>query len=114
MDRLDLNWWKFVFDVIQLAFTVGIAIYVWILSKHKANANRINNLEQSHDDELDVIKNRLTKIETTIAHMPDKAAIGNTHKRLDDQARTLHKMEGELKGISDTSNMILNALLKDK
>lgn len=112
MDKLDLAWWKFIADLVQLAVTVGVAIYVWILSKSKANAKRIDGLENATDSELDKVKNRLTRLETTVAHMPDKQAISNTHKRLDDQAKTLHKMEGELKGISDTSQMILQALIK--
>lgn len=109
--KYDIPTWKFIFDMVQTGFTAGIAIYVWILSKHKANASRIASLESAHNEEMSAIKNRLTEIETTVKHMPDRTAIGNIHKRLDEQAKTLHTMEGQLKGLNDTSAMILQALI---
>ena len=45
MGNPNIPLWKFVFDIIQTSFTVGISIYVWILAKHKANASRIAALE---------------------------------------------------------------------
>ena len=104
--------WKFIFDIIQTTFTVGITIYVWILSKHKANASRIAALEDKATEELGQVKNRLTELETRLEHLPNREAIGNIHKRLDRQAETLHKMEGALDGVNDTSKLILEVLLK--
>ena len=92
MGSPNIPLWKFVFDVIQTAFTVGITIYVWILAKHKANASRIAALEDKATEELGHVKNRLTELETRIEHLPNREAIGNIHKRLDRQAETLHKM----------------------
>ena len=112
MGKIDIPFWKFVFDVIQTAFTVGITIYVWILAKHKANASRIAALEDKATEELGHVKNRLTELETRIEHLPNREAIGNIHKRLDRQAETLHKLEGTLEGVNNTSCLILEALLK--
>ena len=104
--------WKFIIDVIQLLCTTGIPIYVWILAKHKANASRIAALEDRATEELGHVKNRLTELETRLEHLPNREAIGNIHKRLDRQAETLHKMEGALDGVNDTSKLILEVLLK--
>lgn len=112
MGSPNIPLWKFVFDVIQTAFTVGITIYVWILAKHKANASRIAALEDKATEELGHVKNRLTELETRIEHLPNREAIGNIHKRLDRQAKTLHKLEGTLEGVNNTSCLILEALLK--
>ena len=112
MGKIDIPFWKFVFDLIQTMFTVGIAIYVWIVAKHKANASRIAALEDKAEEETGLIKNRLTALETKIEHLPNREAIGNIHKRLDRQAETLHKMEGALDGVNDTSKLILEVLLK--
>ena len=89
MGTPNIPLWKFIIDVIQLLFTTGITIYVWILAKHKANASRIAALEDRATEEL-----------------------GHIHKRLDRQAETLHKMEGALDGVNDTSKLILEVLLK--
>lgn len=111
MGNPNIPLWKFVFDIIQTSFTVGISIYVWILAKHKANASRIAALEDKAEEETGLIKNRLTALETKIEHLPNREAIGNIHRRLDEQAKTLHKMEGALNGVNDTSKLILETLL---
>ena len=90
MGNPNIPLWKFVFDIIQTSFTVGISIY---------------------EEETGLIKNRLTALETKIEHLPNREAIGNIHRRLDDQAKTLHKMEGALNGVNDTSKLILETLL---
>ena len=112
MGKIDIPFWKFVFDLIQTMFTVGIAIYVWIVAKHKANASRINALEDKTTADIHEVTQRLTVIETKVEQMPDRTAIGNIHRRLDEQAKTLHKLEGTLEGVNDTSRLIREALLK--
>ena len=104
MGSPNIPLWKFIFDIIQTTFTVGITIYVWILSKHKANASRIAALEDKATEELGQVKNRLTELETRLEHLPNREAIGNIHKRLDRQAA--------LDGVNDTSKLILEVLLK--
>ena len=112
MGTPNIPLWTSIIDVIQLLFTTGITIYVWILAKHKANASRIAALEDRATEELGHVKNRLTELETRLEHLPNREAIGNIHKRLDRQAETLHKMEGALDGVNDTSKLILEVLLK--
>ena len=81
MGKIDIPFWKFVFDLIQKMFTVGIAIYVWIVAKHKANASRINALEDKTTADIHEVTQRLTVIETKVEQMPDRTAIGNIHRR---------------------------------
>lgn len=112
MNKEDLAFWKFVFDVTQLLVTVGIAIYVWILSKHKVNATKIAKLEDAHNAELNGVKSRLTQLETTVEYMPNREQISRIHKRIDELSQGVHAMEGELKGVTDNTAMILQALIK--
>lgn len=108
----NLPIWKFAFDLVQTAFVTGITVYVWILNKHKVNASRISALEDKIGEQMAHTQTRLTEIETTLEHMPDRESIGKIHKRLDDQARTLHLMEGQLTGINDTTRLILESMIK--
>lgn len=112
MDNINVALWKFIFDLIQTAFVIGITIYVWVLNKHKVNQARINKLEDAHNEELHGVKNRLTEIETTIKHMPDKRSVHNIHERMNKQMELLKRMEGEMKGVSDTTHMIQQTLMK--
>lgn len=112
MNKADLALWKFAFDVVQTIIMLAVSVYVWILSKHKVNANKITQIEDTHNEELGAVKNRLTQIETTIKHMPDKRSIHNIHERLNKQNELLNRMEGEMKGVTDNTAMILQALIK--
>lgn len=107
----NLETLKFAFIVLNAVVTAIISVAMWILSKHKANASRIDLLEQRHSVVNNTVNTRLTKIETTLENMPNRESVGKIHKRLDDQAKTLHTMEGQLKGLNDTSAMILQALI---
>ncbi|PID65583.1 MAG: hypothetical protein CR977_00850 [Gammaproteobacteria bacterium] len=123
MNKEDLAFWKFIFDITQLVITLGIAIYVWILSKHKVNATKIAQLEEAHAakisaledkhrNELSTVKTELATIQANIKHMPDKRSIHNIHERLNGQSELLRKMEGEMKGTADNTAMILETLIK--
>lgn len=114
MNNISLPVWKFAFDLIQTAFGVGITIYVWILNKHKVNASKISALEDKIAEQMTHTQTRLTEIETTLEHLPNRDSIGKIHKRLDDQGTTLHTMKGQLIGINDTARQILDSLLREK
>ena len=110
--KLDLETTKFGFDLVQTLVMLGVSIYVWIVTGDKGNSKKIADLEDSHNHELDMIKNRLTRMETTLSLMPDKQSIDNLNKRLNEQGELLHKVSGELKGITDNNAMILQTLMR--
>ncbi len=110
MNKTDLYTWKFAFDVIQTLVTLGIAFYVWILSKYKVNADKIAQLEDNHNNEINDIRNQLTRLDTAIKHMPNKDSMYNLHNRLNKQSEQLNRMEGEMKGMTDNTSMIIKLL----
>lgn len=114
MPIIDIATMKFAFDVIQTVVMIGISIYVWIVTNHKVNSKKIIELEGKHNDEIDGLRNRLTSMETKIDLMPDKRSMHNIHQRLNEQAKVLHTIEGELKGIGDINALILKTLVDDK
>ncbi len=111
MNKEDLYFWKFIFDMAQTIFMVGISIYVWIITKHKVNADKITQLEDNHNHEIHGIKTRLTHIETRIDYMPNREQISNIHKRIDELSQAVSAMEGGLKGLADNTQLILNKLV---
>ncbi|MDN3441093.1 DUF2730 family protein [Psychrobacter sp. APC 3279] len=113
MQKYDIQLAKFAFDIVQTVVMVGISIYVWLMTNHKANSTRIRDLESRHDSEIDELDTRLTSIETKLDAMPNQQSMNTLHKRINSQSQTLHKIEGELKGIADNNAMILEKLLKN-
>lgn len=109
--QLDLETTKFGWDIAQTLIMAGISIYVWIVTGDKVNSKKIEDLEDSHNQELDGIKNRLTRMETTLSMMPDKQSIDNLSERLNEQSQLLYKISGELKGITDANAMMMQKLM---
>ncbi len=114
MEVINIPVLKFAFDVVQTMIMVGVTIYVWIVTNHKVNADKIAELEEKHNGEIEEQRNRLTAIETKLDHMPDRNQISRIHQRIDEQSETLHKISGELKGIGDNNALILNKLLEKR
>ena len=112
MQKLDVPLVKFAFDLVQTMVMVGISIYVWIVTNHKANATKIQELAQRQDAEIDELDSRLTSIETKMDAMPNQQSMDTLHKRINSQSQTLHNIEGELRGIVDNNAMILKHLIK--
>lgn len=112
MQKFDIPVIKFAFDLVQTMVMVGISIYVWIVTNHKANASKIQALEQRQDAQIDELDSRLLAIETKMDAMPNQRSMDILHKRINSQSQTLHKIEGELKGIADNNAMILAKLIK--
>ena len=112
MQNLDIAALKFVFDVTQTLVMVGISIYVWIVTNNKVTTTSIRELDTKHSQEIDELKIKLASIDTKMSMMPDKRSMHNLHQRMNNQSETLHKIQGELKGIADNNAMILEKLLK--
>ncbi|WP_230660510.1 DUF2730 family protein [Psychrobacter sp. I-STPA10] len=110
--RFDIHFIKFTFDVVQTVVMVGISIYVWIVTNHKANAKKIVELEAKHNTELDELKTRVTSISTQIKHMPDRQQISRIHYRIDDLNTNVSTVQGIVKGLADSNAMILEKLIK--
>lgn len=89
-------WW----NVVQTILTAGIAIYVWISNKHKANRESIESVED-----------RVLKLEETVKHMPSKSELAVLHKRITEVAETQKRIEGEFSQTNRTLGMIHEYLL---
>ncbi len=112
MENLDIPVLKFAFDVVQTAVMVGISIYVWIVTNHKVNADKIAELEEKHNGEIEQQRNRLTAIETKLDHMPNREQISRIHQRIDELNQSVHEVQGVMKGLADNNAMILETLIK--
>ena len=105
-------------DAAQLAFTVGLAIYVGIIAKTKINASRLESHEKHVDDRLDGVIARVGTLEERSTHMPTRADIssGNekTHARIDAMLVQLGTIQGELKVYARTHELVIDHLIGKK
>lgn len=111
---MDYEAWRFWIDILQAALTAGIGVYVWLVNRTRVNAARIRKIEDDIDGRLDGHEHRLTKVETAIEHGPKREDFGKIHKRLDEVANAVSRIEGENHAMARSLDLINQHLLERK
>lgn len=76
---------RFWLDLVQWAFTLGLALLVWLRKPGQDAANAVGQLRDFHGQRLENHLQRIIEIETHMEHMPSRDE--------------LRKLEGALQGI---------------
>jgi hypothetical protein len=97
----------FWFQVVQAILTAVVFLYVWLTNRHKVNSSSIADLSK----ELNEIDVRLIRVEKDVQHMPTHEDMGAIHNRVNETAQRLTSMEGELKQINNTMQLMHKHLL---
>lgn len=109
---MDYEAWRFWIDILQALLTAGIGVYVWLVNRTRVNAARIRKMEDDIDGRLDDTEHRLTKVETAVEHGPSRQDLGKIHKRLDEVAQTVSRIEGENHAMARNIDLIHQHLLE--
>lgn len=104
---IDYKAAAFWFQFLQALITVAVFLYVWVTNRHKANASSIDELST----ELNEMDDRLIRIEKDVQHMPTHEDMAKIHSRVNETAQRLTSMEGELKQINNTMQLMHKHLL---
>ena len=116
---MDYSAAKFWFDVAQFVLTGLIGIYVWNSNRQRATKTAIDRVESQAkedismlDDRLDEHNDRLVSLERDMKHLPNIKDIGGVHHRVDQVAQAVKGVEGEMKQINNTMQLINQHLLE--
>jgi septal ring factor EnvC (AmiA/AmiB activator) len=107
-DYKALAFW---FDLIQVVIMAVIGLYAWLSNRHKANSSSIENMRSELSKELNGIDDRLISVEKDVQHMPTHEDMATIHSRVNETAQRLTSMEGELKQINNTMQLMHKHLL---
>jgi hypothetical protein len=91
---MDYDALRFWLDLLQWGLTAVVAVYVWASRRHQVTDERIQQLEATIRQRLDVQDARLVRVERDLEHVP-------THqdfRRFDDALAGLHKEMGRVAG----------------
>lgn len=102
---------------LQLANTLGlvlVAIYSWNASRHKANASAIESLRDSVLTDMTLVQSRFATLESEIKHLPTHSDIGAVHEKINDVAKVLSTMNGEIIQMNSGMKLIHQYLLNNK
>lgn len=131
--HLDAADWQFVWNVGQSLLTGAIGLYIYFSQREQVRRVALDSLESDVDGRLDLIGDRLTKIEASIADQPrwhtcnhqiqrisvleeafrgaiKSADLSRVHQRIDQVDKGLAELRGETKGIANQLNIIQNTL----
>lgn len=120
--HLDAADWQFVWNVGQSLLTGAIGLYIYFSQREQVRRVALDSLESDVDGRLDLIGDRLTRIEASIADQPHwqtcnnqiqrvsileeafrgaikSADLSRVHTRIDQVDKELAELRGETKGI---------------
>lgn len=107
---MDLEAFKFIFQVVQFFLTGGIGIYVYLSNKDKVTNDRITHLEDDLDTKLDTQIDRIARLESASTHALNHGDLGSVYERVSAVDQRLARLEGEFKSQGDTLRLILNQI----
>ena len=117
---MDYGLWKFWFDVGQTVFMLLMGVFAWQANKHRATKAAIDRVEQrvseairALDNRIDEHRDRLTTVERELTHVPGANDIGEIHYRVDQIGQGVKSLEGEMKQINNTMQLIQQYLLEN-
>jgi hypothetical protein len=106
--------WKFAFQVGQFLLTGGIGIYVYLSNKNKVTNDRISAM---HKEQVDINQShgqRLAKLEATAENAPNHTDLSEVHKKVNEVALCLSRLEGEVNGMSRTMQLIHETMMEER
>ena len=109
MDYEALNFWL---DVLQMASTLVLAIWVWIATRHRVTTDRLDELEDHVQKQVGTHDIRLTRVEEQIAALPTHTDIGGVFKRIDEIHGDLREIAGRIEGIDGAVKLMNKFLLE--
>lgn len=113
--NIDFNAVRGWLAIIQFAATAAVGAYAWITARQRATEKDLQALRKRVNDRIEGHGDRITRIETNVAHMPTHTDITNLSGRIEALHREIGRMNGTLKGVNRAVDLINEYLLnKDK
>lgn len=111
IDYKALTFWLHIFEFICIGV---VALYSWLANRYKANNDAIQALGTTVRNEVNGLDDRVIKIEETINHLPTHDDVAKLHRRVDECAQAITKLEGTVGQMNNNVRMIHQHLLSSK
>jgi hypothetical protein len=131
---MDYTAWRFWFDVMQVAATVFIAIYVWWTNREKVNARRFAALEkevanrvtsealtairrerdrqcEKHQERTDKAEEDITRVALEVRHLPSHKDIAALSSNISELHGSIQHFAGRLEGLGRAVDLVNEFLI---
>lgn len=109
---MDMEAFKFGFQVLQFLLTGGIGIYVYLSGKDTVTNSRITKLEDDIDSKINTQGERIAKIEARAEKAPTHDDLARLYDKINKQSECLKRLEGEFEGVKRTLQLIHETLME--
>jgi len=100
MKGVDYSSWQFWLDVAQIIALLVMAVYTHLANRSKANKGTI-----------ELLSDRVGKLEADVSHLPDHNDIGALHDKVNGVSNTVSTINGQLVAINHTLSLINEHLI---
>ena len=100
--------------LIATGLSLGAMVYSWLTARSKANASAIDDITVAlgkHNERIIRLEGAGQQLQTDVPEM--RREIGRVHERVDDVARTVASLDGQMAGITRNVDLITQHLLRD-
>ena len=112
---------RLVLDLVQVIGLGIVSLYTWWTNRQRATKEAIAAVEEKHDTDNKAIEariqahnDRLLSMEQQIAHLPDNDKLGEVHYRIDQVGQGVKGLEGQMKQMNHTLQLIQGYLLENR
>ncbi len=111
---IEIEEWKFAFQVLQFLATGAIGIYVYMSNKNKVTNDRITEFQKDVDGKIDNHSERLAKVEVRAKKSPTHDDLSKLHEKINEVSTCMNRMEGESKVTRRILNLIHETMMSER
>lgn len=131
---MNIEAWRFYFQVAQALATIGVAIYVWWSNREKVTSQRFAALEKEvaerlkkadldeaklrrdsqcveHKSKTDHLAQAYDHLHIEVSRLPDRREITNLDNSIKDLTKELGTLEGRISGINRVADLMNEFLI---
>lgn len=110
MENIDWTAARFFFDVAQVAFMCGVALYVWWTNKHRATSTALKAV----NSRMDKIDRHITQVENTVSSRPGYGEIDKLRSEMAEMNRGMAQVSAQLQSTTALLNRLHDYMLQEK
>ncbi len=101
-------------DIVQIAGTVLIGIYVWITGRQRVTDQNLKTFKTKINSRLDGHGDRITRIESDVNHMPTHHDMAALSGRIEALHGDVHELVGTMTGLRRAVDLMNEHLLNNR
>lgn len=105
---MGADWAKVLLDSLSLI----LALYALLVASRRVARDEMRSRLRDLDETLDLVHQRVTRVEERIAAAPTHSDLAKVYERLDELSTVLHQLAGEFKSVNRQLGIVTEHLMR--